>query len=186
MNFNPRAVIKIFRGEFHRRGSWMKFFLVGLAIGTLLLLLSINLGSSFRLEQPLSFNHQKHHEQGIECSTCHPFYKEQTFSGMPTLAVCMECHQDSLTQHPNEEKIRQYQKNGQGLPWKRIYQQPDDVFFSHRRHVVLAGMDCQECHGDIGRSEKPPTKPWMKMTMKWCMDCHAKKKVNNDCLACHV
>jgi hypothetical protein len=26
----------------------------------------------------------------------------------------------------------------------------------------------------------------VKMTMKWCMDCHAKNKVTNDCLACHV
>jgi hypothetical protein len=47
-------------------------------------------------------------------------------------------------------------------------------------------MDCKDCHGDIGQSEKPPTKPWVKMTMKWCMDCHTKTKANNDCLACHV
>jgi hypothetical protein len=26
----------------------------------------------------------------------------------------------------------------------------------------------------------------VKMTMKWCMDCHAKSKVTNDCLTCHV
>jgi hypothetical protein len=26
----------------------------------------------------------------------------------------------------------------------------------------------------------------VKMTMKWCMDCHTKNKVTNDCLACHV
>ena len=46
--------------------------------------------------------------------------------------------------------------------------------------------NCQTCHGNIGQSEKPPTKPWVKMTMKWCMDCHTKNKVTNDCLACHV
>jgi hypothetical protein len=24
------------------------------------------------------------------------------------------------------------------------------------------------------------------MTMSWCMNCHTKNKVTNDCLACHV
>ena len=46
----------------------MKPFLIGLAIGTAILLLFINFGSSFRPEQPISFNHKKHHEQGIECA----------------------------------------------------------------------------------------------------------------------
>jgi hypothetical protein len=26
----------------------------------------------------------------------------------------------------------------------------------------------------------------VKMTMNWCMECHTKNKVTNDCLACHV
>lgn len=164
----------------------MKSFLIGLTIGTAILLLLINLGSGFKPEQPVSFNHKKHLEQGIECATCHSHFKEQTFSGMPKVATCMECHKESLTKHPDEEKIRQFQKKGEEIPWKRIYRQPDDVFFSHRRHVVLGGMECKSCHGDIGQSEKPPTKPWVKMTMKWCMDCHTKTNANNDCLACHV
>jgi hypothetical protein len=24
------------------------------------------------------------------------------------------------------------------------------------------------------------------MTMDWCMNCHVKNKVTNDCIACHV
>jgi len=164
----------------------MKSFLIGLAIGTTILLFFINFGSSFRPEQPISFNHKKHHEQGVECATCHSYFKEQTFSGMPKVTACMECHKDSITKHPGEEKIREFHNKGEELVWKRIYRQPDHVFFSHRRHVVLAGMECKSCHGDIGQNEKPPTKPWVKMTMKWCMDCHTKTKANNDCLACHV
>ena len=164
----------------------MKPLLIGLAIGAVILLIFINFGSSITTEQPIPFNHKKHHEQGVECATCYSYFKEQTFSGMPKVAVCMECHKDSLTKHPDEEKIRQFQKNGEEIPWKRLYRQPDDVFFSHRRHVVLARMECKSCHGDIGQSEKPPTKPWVKMTMKWCMDCHTNTKANNDCLACHV
>lgn len=164
----------------------MKSFLIGLVIGTFSLLLLINLGSSFRSEPPLSFNHKKHKQQGVECTTCHPYFKEQTFAGMPTVAVCMECHKDSITQHPDEEKIKQYNRESKEIPWKRLYQQPEDIFFSHRRHVVIAQLDCHHCHGEIGQSEKLPPKPLAKMTMKWCMDCHRKSRANNDCLACHV
>jgi hypothetical protein len=51
---------------------------------------------------------------------------------------------------------------------------------------VLGKIPCQTCHGNIGQRERPPTKQWVKMTMKWCMECHTKNKVTNDCLACHV
>ena len=162
----------------------MKPFLIGLGIGILLLLILFGFGS--KAEQPLSFNHKKHLEQGIECITCHSYFKDQTFSGMPNVAVCLECHKDPLSQNPEEEKIRQLHKKGEEIHWKRIYEQPDHVFFSHRRHVVLGKMECTNCHGDIGQSEKPPSTQWVRMTMDWCMDCHARKKVTNDCLACHV
>lgn len=164
----------------------MRSFLIGWAIGFLFVILYINLGSSFKSDQPLSFNHKKHLNQGLECNACHRFYKTQTFSGIPNLNTCLECHQDPLTKSSEEEKIRQSQRIGKDITWKRIYEQPDHVFFSHRRHVVLGKLDCKNCHGDVGQSERPPTKPWVKMTMKWCMDCHTKSKVTNDCLACHV
>jgi hypothetical protein len=105
---------------------------------------------------------------------------------MPTLATCLECHKEALTKNPEEEKIRQFQKQGEEILWKRFYQRPDHVFYSHRRHVVLGKIECQTCHGDMSRSEKPPTQPFVRMTMAWCMACHAKSRVTNDCLACHV
>jgi hypothetical protein len=164
----------------------MKSFLLGLAAGSLLLLLLISLGFSSRTEQPISFNHKKHVEQGMECIACHLYFKEQTFSGMPGNNICLECHKEPVTQSPEEEKIRQFAKKREEIPWKRIYEQPDHVFFSHRRHAVLGKMPCRACHGEIGQSEKPPVKPFVRMTMDWCMDCHAKNKVTNDCLVCHV
>jgi len=164
----------------------MRLFLLGLAIGLCLLLLFFSLGIGGRTGQPISFNHKRHQEQGIECLTCHPHYKDQTFSGMPTLSTCLECHKDPLTQSTEEEKIRQFEKRGQEIPWRRLYGQPDHVFFSHRRHVTLGKLECQQCHGNIGQSDEPPNRPWVKMTMRWCMDCHTAKKVTNDCLVCHV
>jgi len=164
----------------------MKFFFLGIVIGCLLLFVLIGLGLGSKAEQPLLFNHKKHKEQGMSCDTCHRYFKTQNFSGMPIIAVCMECHKDKITDSPEEEKIRAFFRNKEEIPWKRLYQQPDHVFFSHRRHVVLGKLECNICHGDIGQSEKPPSQPWVRMTMKWCMDCHAKSKASNDCLTCHV
>ena len=164
----------------------MKYFLIGVAIGFLFILFFKNLTLSSKSNQPILFNHKIHQKAGIECIQCHPFYKEQRFSGMPNVMTCIECHKDPVTQNPEEEKIREFHKSGKVFQWNRIYEQPDHVFFSHRRHIVLAKMDCKDCHGPIGESETPPTKPWVKMTMKWCMDCHTKKKASNDCMACHV
>jgi hypothetical protein len=164
----------------------MKFFLLGLAAGLFLLFLIVSVGFSSRTGQPISFNHKKHSDQSLGCDACHQFFKTQTFSGIPALATCLECHKEPVTQSSEEEKVRQFQKKGQEIPWRRIYEQPDHVFFSHRRHVVLGKIPCATCHGDIGQSEKPPTKPWVKMTMNWCMACHTKNRATNDCLACHV
>jgi hypothetical protein len=164
----------------------MRFFLLGLGAGFLLLFLVVGFGFGTKTGQPISFNHKKHVEQGMECKTCHAYYEDETFSGMPKVAVCLECHKEPVTQNPEEEKIRQINNRREEIHWKRLYQQPDHVFFSHRRHAVLGKMECGNCHGDIGQSEKPPSRPWVKMTMNWCMGCHAKKKVTNDCLACHV
>ena len=164
----------------------MKFFLIGLVAGVLLLFFLIGLGVGSKTEQPIAFNHKKHLDQGLECDACHRFYKTQAFSGLPDLNTCLECHKEPVTKSPEEEKIRQFQKKGEEIPWKRLYREPDHVFFSHRRHVVLGKLRCETCHGDIAQRERPPTKPWVKMTMNWCMDCHTKNKVTNDCLACHV
>jgi len=164
----------------------MKSFLIGFGVGGVVLFILISLGVGSKYDQPIAFNHKKHQEQGVDCITCHPYFKDQTFSGLPTISTCLECHKEPLTKDPEEEKIRQFAKKGEEIPWKRLYQQPDHVFYSHRRHVVLGKMECQTCHGNIGQSEKPASRPLTKMTMKWCMNCHAKAKASNDCLVCHV
>lgn len=163
-----------------------RLFFLALIFGGLAVFVLGGLGLRAKTAQPLAFSHKKHTAQGLTCETCHVHFKTQTFSGMPRLETCLECHKDPLTKSLEEEKIRDYQKRNQEIPWKRLYVQPDHVFFSHRRHVVLGKLGCETCHGPIGDSQEPPATPWVKMTMKWCMDCHAKQRVTNDCLACHV
>ena len=164
----------------------MKWYLLGLGAGCLLLILLISFGIGSDTKQPIFFNHKKHLAQGIECDSCHRYFKTQTFSGLPTTSVCIECHKDPITESKEEEKIRKYHEKNEEIPWRRLYGQPDHVFFSHRRHVVLGKMECKNCHGDIAQSESPPSRPWVNMSMSWCMGCHARKKVTNDCLTCHV
>jgi len=164
----------------------MKYFFIGFVIGLILLSILINFSLGSKSRPPILFNHKKHQKAGIECNTCHPFFKEQRFSGLPNRSTCMECHKDSLTDNPEEEKIREFHKNRKEIHWERVYQQPDHVFFSHRRHVFIAKIDCKNCHGPVEEYEKPITRPWQRMDMKWCMDCHTKQKASNDCLACHV
>ncbi len=96
----------------------MKSFLIGLAAGVVLVSLIISLGLGSKADQPISFNHKKHVEQGLGCDACHRFFKTQTFSGFPDLATCLECHKEPVTQSSQEEKIRQFQKKGQEIPWK--------------------------------------------------------------------
>lgn len=136
------------------------------------------------IEQPLPFNHRVHTENGMACSDCHQLYKEHTASGKPTLEVCSGCHSAPLGQGQSEKLLLEYIIENQEIPWKRIYRLPPDVYFSHRRHVVFGQVECQECHGNIGQTSSPPPRT-LKISMKKCMECHKKRKIDNDCLACH-
>lgn len=164
----------------------MRYFIFGLIIGFIFFLIFIKPSLSLKNKNSIQFNHRIHKEAGIECKKCHEYFEEEKFSGMPKISTCMECHKDSITKNPEEEKIREFHIKGKELSWEKLYKQPDHVFFSHRRHVVIGKIDCKNCHGPIENTEKPPSKPLVNMTMKWCMDCHTKSKANNDCLACHV
>ena len=43
--------------------------------------------------QPITFNHKLHVETvGLDCATCHIAGPNGTFSGLPPLATCAECH----------------------------------------------------------------------------------------------
>jgi hypothetical protein len=136
-------------------------------------------------EQPIAFNHKLHKEAGVDCIDCHQFFETQRFAGKPSIEVCLECHEEPMTESPEEGKIQDYAKESREIPWKKLYQLEDHVFFTHQRHVVGAGMECEICHGKIGEATAPLRKPLKTLSMNDCMDCHRKKEANNDCLACH-
>ena len=138
--------------------------------------------------QPIQFNHKLHTQDvGLDCIECHQFYKTQQFSGLPGVDICLGCHEEALTKSPEEEKIRKIKAAGGQIEWKRIYNIENHVFYSHRRHVVLAGLQCVNCHGEIDKTTSPPTAPLKKIDMDFCLDCHRKNKypITEDCIACH-
>ncbi len=136
------------------------------------------------VKQPLAFNHKIHAENDLECLDCHPYYEEQASSGRPTLETCMACHEEPLGESKAERRLIEHIESGEEIGWQRLYRVPEDVYFSHRRHVVLGNIECNSCHGDIGESSRPPSKP-LKVTMKKCMKCHEEEEASNDCIACH-
>lgn len=137
------------------------------------------------VEQPIAFNHLIHKEADITCDVCHTRYTESKVSGRPELETCMFCHEEALTDSVEEEKIRQYASEGTEIPWNRIYSLPDHVYYSHRRHVVVAGLECQSCHGNQGESTTPQTRPAVNHTMERCIDCHEENEASTACNSCH-
>ena len=156
-----------------------------LVVGMVILATSSWVGTE-AIYQPIRFNHLKHKNQGLGCVDCHKYVQTHKFAGMPNIETCSECHQEKLTESQEEEKLLQFIQNQAQIPWNKIYQMPDHVYYSHAEHVGGANLECVHCHGDIGEREAPPKRALVKLSMDFCMDCHRKKKASLDCLACHI
>lgn len=160
-----------------------------IASGGIFLLLVLIILVVFRftlggIHQPIAFNHKIHADNDLECSDCHIYYKEHASSGRPSIEICAGCHEEPQGESKEEKRLIEYIQAGKEVDWQRLYRVPEDVYFSHRRHVVLGSLECMNCHGNIGESIKTPARP-MKIDMEKCMKCHKEKGISNDCFACH-
>ncbi len=137
------------------------------------------------IEQPIQFSHKKHIEQEIECADCHRNFETATFSGLPTTEMCMDCHEDDSSDDPEMLKLLAFAAEDRNVPWQRVYEVADHVFYSHRRHVVAAELACTDCHGAIAETTVPPARPLVDQTMDWCLQCHEESGASSDCIHCH-
>lgn len=138
------------------------------------------------IRQPLPFSHAIHvAENELECVECHTSVMSHQRATLPLLEVCQDCHSEALTETDIEAQLLAYTTTDQAIPWQRIYQVPDHVYFSHRRHATLGGLSCELCHGDVASLDLPPTAPIVPVTMDGCMDCHERNHITTDCLTCH-
>ncbi len=74
---------------------------------------------------------------------------------------------------------------GDPLRFNKLFQLPDHVFYTHRRHVGIAELECANCHGAIAETERPPERALVRVSMDSCMDCHREQGQTLDCNACH-
>lgn len=138
-------------------------------------------------EQPIPYSHVTHVEAGIQCLFCHSSALSLDIAGIPSVQKCMGCHTTVAKDSEAVQVLSGYWERGEPIPWIRVDPQPEFVYFSHRAHLG-AGVNCETCHGDVGRMTV--ARPVVKMDMGWCLDCHWKNPEENverlaDCLTCH-
>jgi hypothetical protein len=138
-------------------------------------------------DQPIAYSHRTHVEAGVQCLYCHTSALRSDVAGIPSVQKCMGCHTIIATEDEAIQALTSYWKRGEPIPWNRVNQQPDFVYFSHQAHLG-AGINCETCHGDVGRMTV--ARSVVKMDMGWCLNCHLKQpeeKITRlaDCLACH-
>jgi len=139
------------------------------------------------IEQPISYSHALHlTEAGMDCVECHIGIETQLKATLPSIKRCKACHSKSKTGSAEEAVVVEAVLSNTEIPWKRIYQVPDHVFFSHRRHVKSGKVSCTTCHGEVEKLTEPPVRPIVPILMSTCMECHDHKSISNDCLTCHV
>jgi len=137
-------------------------------------------------EQPYPFNHAIHTAKA-GCVTCHVGVRSGDRAGLPDLTFCAGCHATVPWKDATTEQQASWQaaRAGEAQPFERLYRLPSHVYFSHRRHVVLAAIECERCHGAMGERTTPPAFPLVALRMRDCVDCHASEGVTTDCTACH-
>lgn len=138
------------------------------------------------IEQPIAFNHRLHVEDlGSDCTDCHLYAMTGVRATIPNIEVCADCHAEAQTDSAEEARLVGYIESGDPIPWQRLYWVPDHVYFSHRRHTAIGGIECDTCHGPMSEASAPMPRPSVGVTMNGCMDCHEQTGTSNDCLLCH-
>jgi len=124
----------------------------------------------YRPEQPVAYSHALHAGTlGIDCRYCHNTVEAAAKAAIPPTQTCMNCHAKVRTTSPKLVAVRDSYATGMPVPWVRVHDLPDYVYFNHSAHVSR-GVGCVECHGRVDTMEVvSQVKP---LSMGWCLDCH--------------
>ncbi len=136
------------------------------------LIVSVGQPPAEPLEQPIQFPHNTHVQTlGMDCQYCHSGARKGVHAGVPPTQVCMGCHTlVDRADRPELDKLVGYYERNEPIPWLKVHDLPDFVYFNHKRHVT-AGVQCQECHGNV--QEMGVNQRVSSLEMGWCLDCHA-------------
>ena len=95
----------------------------------------------------------------------------------------MSCHILIAKDKPAIQKLAEFAKSQEPIPWNRVFTLPNFVFFDHRFHLQN-GAKCEDCHGPIAdRDETADELHSTKMT--FCQTCHVKTHAAAGCNTCH-
>ncbi len=121
-------------------------------------------------EQPVPYSHALHAgDLGLDCRYCHTTVTSESHAALPPAGTCMNCHRMVRTDSEKLALVRESAATGVPVPWVRVHDLPDFVFFNHSAHVT-AGVGCESCHGRVDRMEV--VRQVEELTMGWCLDCH--------------
>ncbi|RKX35614.1 MAG: cytochrome C [Verrucomicrobia bacterium] len=121
-------------------------------------------------DQPVPFDHSLHAGQlGLDCRYCHTYVEKSAHSNIPTAETCLNCHTQIQTQSQLLNSVRESVKTGDPIPWVRIHQAPDYVYFDHSVHVNR-GVSCVSCHGQV--NEMQVVRHAESHSMAFCLNCH--------------
>ncbi|MGY6562311.1 MAG: cytochrome c3 family protein [Luteibaculaceae bacterium] len=146
--------------------------------------------TEYEPEQPIAFSHSIHAGQnGISCIYCHGSAEKSKHAGIPSIMTCMNCH-NAIEEGKNTGKAeiakiyeavgwdpatRTYSGEEKPVKWIKVHNLPDHVYFNHKQHVVVGGVECATCHGNV--EEMGVAKQVSSLTMGWCIDCHNQTEV---------
>ncbi len=129
---------------------------------------TINAG--YQPVQPVPYSHALHvGKLGIDCRYCHNTVEVAAKAAIPPTQTCMNCHQRVRATSEKLAVVRQSNATGEPIPWVRVHDLPDYVYFNHSAHVTR-GVGCVECHGRVDRMEE--VRQVAPLSMGWCLDCH--------------
>lgn len=171
--FNVMAVLK--SQAFVGLASFVFLIIVGKAVIDGLFAIGVQQG--YAPDQPINFSHKLHAGYyEIDCKYCHTGVEKSKNANIPSVNICMNCHNTIRTNSPEIQKIYKAIENDEPIQWVRIHNLPDLSYFNHSQHVKVGGLECENCHGDI--KEMEVVQQHSLLTMGWCIDCHRKTDVN--------
>jgi len=124
----------------------------------------------YRPQQPVPYSHALHAGKlGIDCRYCHTTVEVAAHAAVPPTQICMNCHAKIRSTSPKLLLVRESYATGLPVPWVRVHDLPDYVYFNHSAHV-RRGVGCVECHGRVDTMEV--VTQVKRLSMGWCLDCH--------------
>jgi len=133
--------------------------------------------------QPISYSHKKHLSLGLECKNCHTNPEPGKLMTFPATGKCMECHITIAKDTPSIQRLAEYSKSKQPIPWVRVYTVLPGVAWNHRAHLG-AGVKCETCHGQVVRMDAI-SEVTSVTTMYSCLSCHEMNHAKTACDTCH-